>query len=142
MGGNFCKLCKKEAKLRYSHILPEFFYSNMYDEKHRALKVASDEKERYFQKGIREYLLCQECETKLSRYEGYAAKLIREIPNFSPDTSGLFLYSENVDYLRLKLFQLSIIWRASISKDRMFESVKLGRHEEKIRKMLDEAKSR
>ena len=140
MGGDICRLCLKESELRHSHILPEFFYSSLYDEKHRTMLVASDEKEKLIQKGTREYLLCQRCETKLSRYEGYAAKLIREIPSFSTDSSGLFLYSENIDYIQFKLFQLSIIWRAGISKDRMFESVKLGKHEEKIRKMIDEQK--
>jgi len=73
--GDICKLCKKEAELRYSHILPEFLYSGVYDELHRTLEITPDD-ERTIQKGIREYLLCQKCETKLSRYETYAAKLL------------------------------------------------------------------
>ena len=30
-----CKLCLKENKLSRSHIIPEFFYKPLYDEKHR-----------------------------------------------------------------------------------------------------------
>ncbi len=132
-----CKLCKKEAELRRSHILPEFLYADIYDETHRALAV-SREKVKVFQKGIREYLLCQQCETKLSRYEKYAKDLIQKIPGFSRDASGKFLYLDAVDYCRFKLFQLSILWRASISTNVAFRQVELGHHEEVIRRMIDQ----
>jgi len=138
MKGEFCRLCQKKRQLRNSHVLPEFFYKKMYDEKHRALQVPSDAREKFVQKGIREYLLCQECETKLSRYEKYAVEIIREIPEFLTDSSGLFTYFENVEYSRFKLFQLSLIWRAGITSDKMFENVSLGKHEEKLRKMIDD----
>src|SRR5215208_423205 len=137
MSGDICKLCKAKVELRYSHILPEFFYLSLYDELHRTMFVPSDEKEKLAQKGVREYLLCQACETKLSKYEGYASKLIQKISDFSKDASGLFVYSDRVDYRQLKLFQLSILWRASVSQEKMFGQVDLGpRHEERIRSML------
>jgi hypothetical protein len=73
MSGDVCKLCKKSAKLSYSHILPEFFCSSVYDSLHRTMLVSSSEKEKLIQKGVREYLLRPECETKLSHYEGYVS---------------------------------------------------------------------
>ncbi len=136
VGGNICRLCLKEGELRNSHILPEFLYGNSYDEKHRTLLI-SREGEMIVQKGIREKLLCQNCETKLSRYEKYAKELILEIPNFARDDNLGLLYSENVDYVKLKLFQLSILWRASISSHVAFYQVNLGPHENRIRTMLD-----
>ena len=132
-----CKLCREESELRYSHILPEFLYSGVYDELHRTLEITPDD-ERTIQKGIREYLLCQKCETKLSRYETYAAKLIRSIPDFHHNEARRLLCSDDIDYLQFKLFQLSIIWRASISENPGFTQVNLGPHEEKVRQMLDE----
>jgi hypothetical protein len=139
MAGDTCKLCHTETKLRNSHILPEFFYLPLYDDLHRAVSVPSDGKEKLVQKGVREYLLCQECETKFSRYEGYAAKLLQEISSFSRDPSGLFVYSDGIDYKKFKLFQLSILWRAGVSQKKMFVQVDLGlKHEEKIRRMLVE----
>jgi len=136
LGGNICRLCLKESELRNSHILPEFLYANVYDEIHRALAISKEE-EKYFQKGVREHLLCQQCETKLSRYEKYAKETIQRIPSFSRDASGKFLYLNGVDYSRLKLFQLSILWRAGISTNEAFKQVELGRHEEVIRHMID-----
>jgi len=127
----------KEAELRNSHILPEFMYGNLYDEKHRTLLI-SREDEKVVQKGVREKLLCQSCETKLSKYEKYAKELICDIPNFARDNNLGLLYSDSVDYVKLKLFQLSVLWRASISSNDLFQQVKLGPHEEKIRAMLNE----
>lgn len=136
MGGNYCKLCKKEEKLCNSHILPEFFYLDLYEEhKHKIIQITK-ENEKFLQKGIREYLLCQQCETKLSKYEKYAKELIVEIPNFSRDNDLGILYSDNVDYHKFKLFQLSLLWRSGISTHKAFAQVNLGPHEEKIRLML------
>lgn len=138
VGGNICRLCLKESELRNSHILPEFLYENLYDELHRTMLVSSGEKEKLIQKGVREYLLCQQCETKLSRYEGYATTVIQDIPTFEGHSSGNFIFSNNIDYRLFKLFQLSILWRGSVSKNQMFANVNLGKHhEEKVRVMLD-----
>ena len=136
MDTGICRLCLKEEKLCNSHILPEFFYLDIYED-HRSL-IISKEGEKVIQKGLREHLLCQQCETKLSRYEKYAKELILRISNFSRDENLGLLYSEDTDYSKFKLFQLSILWRASISSHMAFAQVNLGPHEEKIRRMLDE----
>jgi|SRR5215207_1896578 len=136
MSGDVCKLCRKSAKLSYSHILPEFLFSSVYDDLHRTMLVSSSEKEKLIQKGVREYLLCQECETKLSRYEGYAVDVIKNLPDFEEDLADSFIFSNDIDYKLFKLFQLSILWRSSISRNQMFTNVNLERHEEKIRLML------
>jgi hypothetical protein len=137
--GGICRLCLKESELRNSHILPEFFYLNVYESRdaHRTLEITHEAK-RTIQKGLREYLFCQECETKLSRYEGYAAKLIRDISILQRNTAEKYLRLENIDYLNFKLFQLSILWRASIAQGVAFMQVKLGPHEEIIRNMLND----
>ncbi len=46
------------------------------------------------------------------------------------------LLVEGVDYVRLKLFLLSVLWRMGVSKLHFFREVGLGPHEGKIRKML------
>ena len=137
--GGICLLCLKESELRNSHILPEFFYLKTYEsrEAHRTLEITHDA-ERTIQKGLREYLFCQECETKLSRYEGYAAKLVKDISNSKSNNGEKYLRLEHIDYLRFKLFQLSILWRASIAKGVAFTQVSLGPHEEIIRSMLND----
>ncbi|MCF6281077.1 MAG: hypothetical protein L3J28_02525 [Candidatus Polarisedimenticolaceae bacterium] len=121
-----------------SHIIPEFIYKSLYDEKHRfhvisTYKQKDREKE---QKGIRERLLCIDCEQHISRYENYARKVLFggvEITVLNED-GGIVV--SDIDYKLFKLFQLSILWRASISNHKMFKDVSLGPHELTIRKML------
>ncbi len=73
-----CKLCKKDKKLMNSHIIPEFIYKPLYDEKHRFHVISTyKQKDRpKEQKGIRERLLCLDCEQHISRYEDYARKVL------------------------------------------------------------------
>ena len=133
-----CKLCLRVRPLRDSHIIPEWLYAPLYDSKHRAISVNSDpgKSEQYIQKGIREKLLCEECETKLSLYETHAAKIARDIEVAKPDSTGNFIIVEGVDYSKFKLFELSLLWRASVSSHQMFAAVKLDEDEEKLRQLL------
>lgn len=78
-----CKLCCKEKDLRHSHILPEFMYQNLYDTSPKRFYIlnvdldnSANSKRKIEQKGIREYLLCGDCEVQLSKYENYAAEII------------------------------------------------------------------
>ena len=59
-----CILCQQEKRLCDSHIIPEFAYADIYDDKHRAVTfspIAPDER-KFEQKGVRDKLLCTDCE--------------------------------------------------------------------------------
>jgi len=133
-----CKLCLEESELMNSHIIPEYFYTPMYDSKHRFMQLSTEpEKSTTFkQKGIREYLLCSSCEQKFSLYEQYVSQLFfhKGTRNFNQDDKKLI--AEGVDYSLMKLFQMSILWRASISSLEIFGDVQLGAHENILRELL------
>jgi len=121
-----------------SHIIPEFIYKPLYDEKHRFHVISTYKKKDRpkEQKGIRERLLCLDCEQHISRYEDYARKVLFGGVEISVlNESGGIIVSE-IDYNCFKLFQLSILWRASVSNHKMFKNVQLGKHESIIRKMI------
>jgi hypothetical protein len=121
--------------------LPEWVYQPLYDEKHRiqVLSLLPELPNQYKQKGMREKLLCEACEQKLSVWEGYARSVF-----VSPKTpltwtrpSEKLIHVTNLDYSRMKLFELSVLWRAGASKLQFFDQVKLGRsHEERLRSRL------
>lgn len=133
-----CRLCLKMAVLSESHVIPEFLYPPTYDEKHRAIKATSQltNGEPFIQKGLRERLLCQTCETLLSKYESYAAGVIKKIQGASPEPGDRTVEFEGIDYARFKLFQLSLLWRASIAEGDMFAYISLGDHEDDVREMI------
>lgn len=72
-----CRLCKKPAQLCHSHILPEFLYRPLYDDKHRfSVLTKNVEGYQYLQRGLTERMLCAKCERQLSAHERYAADVM------------------------------------------------------------------
>lgn len=133
-----CRLCCGDKELCDSHIVPEFLYAAVYDEKHR-LKLIPDTTERrprYEQLGLREPLLCKSCENTLSDWEGHARQVMYETDRYEQVAESRRLVIKGVDYKKMKLFQLSLLWRAGISKLESFRNVCLGPHEERIRRRL------
>lgn len=143
MIGN-CKLCGLERELKHSHILPEFMYQNLYDSSPKRfykLQVDLDNsvnsKIKIEQKGVREYLLCGNCEVRLSKYENYAAETIyaKNLKNTAyvkkateTNSQQLFTYEYvGFSYINFKNFLLSLLWRIIIS-----ESFKTPEIDEKI----------
>lgn len=135
-----CGLCLKDRDLRNSHVIPEFLYKPLYDAKHRAMGVHGQghKKWQYLQKGLREKLLCQDCEQLLNdHYEKYFHYFWFEKSPLPFECEHDKIYEiDGIDYAKFKLFHLSILFRASISSLRTFSQVSLGPHEERIRAML------
>jgi len=138
-----CKLCYKDKELKDSHIIPETFYSGLYDKKHRALPIHHETNDlRLIQKGIREKLLCAECEVKISKWESILKRDLIDIANIDSKylkisrLENKILKVENIRYKEFKLAVLSILWRMSISSHEFFRSYSLGPYEEKLRNIL------
>jgi hypothetical protein len=135
-----CALCLFEKELQNSHIIPEFIYEHLYDDKHRyhVLSTTVKDYKRMSQKGVRESLLCKDCERKLSKWERYASLVLKGGLELEAEVAadGRAVTINGVDYQSFKLFQLSILWRAGVSTLKMFNQVKLGPYAETLRLML------
>jgi hypothetical protein len=134
-----CKLCLKESKLSDSHIIPEYFYKGIYDDKHKLTSLSTEPKENLKRrsKGLYEKMLCEECENMINiEYENYGINILDGALGSFKYNLSKFTIINNVDYAKFKLFQLSILWRASVARNSFFSLISLGPHEEKIRKML------
>lgn len=135
-----CRLCLEDRTLRRSHIVPEFLHKPLYDEKHRARRLdLGAEEPAYLQKGLRELLLCADCEQLLN--DEY------EKPFLAEWREGRLLpqrllpsdihYVTGVDYATIKLFLLSVLFRAGVSSLGAFSGVTLGpKHEARLRTMV------
>ena len=113
-------------------------YKSMYDENNRLHCISSipNKANTQRQKGEWEWLLCFDCEQHISKYERYASLLLKGGTEIGIREGKGVIEISNINYKLFKLFQLSIIWRASISTRPIFKEVSLGKHEEIIRKML------
>ena len=113
-------------------------YEAMYDEKHRfhSISLCPDGRVKYMQKGAYEKLLCFACEQKLSVYEAYAKRVFFGGLTLTARRNLGSVEFQGIDYAQLKLFQLSILWRAGVSKLDFFGNIRLGPHQERIRSIL------
>lgn len=139
-----CKLClSTRVEIRDSHIIPEYFYKHIYTTKHTFIPINKngDSELAIKQKGYRERLLCQSCETKLSIWENGLSQLMLElIQNTSNKIAitkiGKCLFIDRIDYSNIKKAILSIFWRMSISNNSFFSGYSLGKYNEDFRKIL------
>ncbi len=135
--GKKCALCTEREDLRDSHIFSEFFYQDLYNEQHIFLQISLDSATRPIPrpKGLYEPLLCGQCEEHLNKsFETPGAQIVESILKRLPTAKQEI--AMQVDYRAFRLFQLSLIWRASVASRQEFSSVRLGPHEERMRLML------
>lgn len=155
-----CKLCLADKQLqRESHIIPQFMYDQLLSDEGYFHKIKRDTIKEYSSgKSVKEFItgeydgniLCAECDKeRIGKLEDYAAKVFQfidhklesfkkiEIEQYTNENGMSGKLIKKINYSKLKLFLLSILWRASISKRDFFDQVKLGnKHEEIIRKMI------
>lgn len=134
-----CPLCGEYKLLCDSHILPEFVYRPTYNQTHSAVKVdIIKNKFGKTQKGFSEWMLCTKCEKLLNKWETYFANVwFHKDHRLRPlKLEEDLIFIKGLDYKKFKLFHLSIIWRAGVSKRSEFDAVRIGPHAEKIRIML------
>jgi hypothetical protein len=125
-------------------------YKELYDEKHFIYQITFGEKTKPKNRPTGEYesnIFCEECDNRIinQRYEDYASKVyygsekdtnIKHRRERSEDSVLEWTIVKNISYEKFKLFLLSVLWKSSISSRPFFQEVKLGPHEEKIRKMI------
>ena len=144
-----CALCLGSEPLVNSHVIPKFFYKPLRDEKGRFERYPLKKGVKPLQDGLKEPLLCGQCEQHLANnFETYSIKVLNNpvgLPCFIMENTSnipfLRIGIADVDYKKFRLFQLSILWRASVSTLPDFSEVNLGKHEEILRKMIRDVDS-
>ena len=90
-----------------------------------------------YDKGI----LCRECEDKFEIWDNYGIKiLLKEFAKFDKVAEPgevIAYFTRKYDYALLKLFFISILWRASVSGHPYYSKVNLGVYEHIAKEMLE-----
>lgn len=146
-----CKLCLQDKPLlKKSHIIPNFMYRGLFDLDHSIYKIdieKFDDSQKLHTGEFEANILCANCDNVIiGRNESYAKKILYggrltlgeniTLQNRVNQHGVKTTHGKGVDYAKFKLFLLSILWRASISKREFFKNVYLGPYEEEIRQML------
>ena len=134
-----CKLCDLEKDIIRSHIIPDSFYREIKKGSGGNFVLINNDpnsKMQVSQTGVWEHLLCAECDNKLGRYDGYALNFCKQYWG-TIITNEKRLIASNVDYKLMRLFQISVLWRAQITTRYEFQSSKFHpKHEARLKQMI------
>lgn len=131
-----CRYCGNTRELKESHIIPKSFYFQGYQGEYLSISKNGAINKVHYKNGIKEYLLCHDCEEILGIYDNEAKKFfydkIRQYGQYTGD--GYILKREYVNYNKLRKFFISLVWRASISS--RLPHISLGKYEDIALKIL------
>ncbi|MBK7853086.1 MAG: hypothetical protein IPJ66_18700 [Bacteroidetes bacterium] len=149
-----CKMCLKEHVVMHkdSHIIPWSFYkrAGLFSEggkmlypDHSTGEVGNWKNSKSNNGEYERHIFCVDCELLLKSYEDYGGDLLsNELKEKITRTKGVlpngfeFIQYGNINYAKLKLFFLSIFWRASISVREIFNLKFDPKVEEDLRLMI------
>jgi hypothetical protein len=139
-----CRWCEQSTTLIRAHIIPEAFYAPIMGDSGKVvilqpseLKAAQFTSTGIYDPGI----LCSKCDGLLGQLDEYGLKIFKGPPSESDRVTVGFLPGYDLhcdDVPRAQMFLLSVLWRASVTSQRFFQTVNLGRkYEDKIRHLID-----
>ena len=90
--------------------------------------------------GIYDQIVCLECERMFQEYDRYAKNFLLGYDGVKQEIRDgeekLAYIVPEYDYHNLKMFILSVLWRASVSMQPFFEKIKLGPYENEIKELI------
>lgn len=145
-----CKLClQQKPLLRKSHIIPDWMYFGLFDDKHKVAMVdIINSTSKRPSTGIYDGgLFCQTCDNEvLGALEHYGKTILYSLDSFRDffsweniiDSGGLrSAMLDKVDYIKFKLFLLSLLYRMHLSNHPFFSQVDIGdSHAEFLREKI------
>jgi hypothetical protein len=131
-----CPFCTLPGKKVKAHIIPRAFFEDISAD---GSMLKQRELECYPKKmpvGVYDDgIWCLSCETKYGGWDNYAIDVLRTpLENFLALPSAYELEIDKPE--ELKLFFISLIWRASTSSQRLFNNVSLGKFADTAKRLL------
>jgi hypothetical protein len=140
-----CRFCNIRPCTVDAHIIPKSFFVEHADAKYPSREVTDLENVFPKKRPVGVYdsgILCDRCESRFSPYDDYGYRFFHPLVEYSLQTNGQGAYAyviKDVDYDKLKLFLLAVLWRASVSTQDFYAGVNLGTDEERIRHLLEQS---
>ena len=138
-----CKFCGNDRKLIKAHVIPEAFFrrSRSNPTSLRLITNRAGEHEKRAPIGMYDRaLVCGDCESLWKTWDEYAQILLADPPLNSEARyrNGKILAHivKDYDYDKLKLFFISMLWRASASTQPFFSKIMLGPFEQAAKELI------
>jgi hypothetical protein len=132
-----CKFCNNISTLVESHVIPKGLYWELVKENGKPSIEMSPHDGEYPARrpgGYYDYFLCSEHEKQFNDWDTYACELLRS--GIPARTNGGWIF-QDINYSSIKLFFLSLLWRAHSAKIKFFDRIDLGPHANRIRNLIE-----
>jgi hypothetical protein len=141
-----CKFCGNDRKLIKAHVIPEGFFRRFRSSPNslRLITNEAGEHEKRAPVGVYDKaIVCGGCESLWKTWDEYAQLLLADTPLNSEVRyhKGQLLAHivKDFDHDKLKLFFISILWRASASTQPFFSKIELGPFEKAAKQHISTA---
>src|SRR5271166_758707 len=139
-----CRMCGETKPLVKAHIISKKFFESLKQDKPYGVLVDSNKPiksaGKFRQAGVYDNeILCEDCEKKFSEFDRYGWQILgpMAVDRPPPDSKGeTYVYKIDCDTDKLRRFILSVLWRASVSKNPFYSAVNLGPYETTVRTRL------
>lgn len=146
MGVGTCQLCRSDGvSLVKAHIIPKSLYGDALDHQEGPAKLISDIRGNFPRRSrIGVYddgIVCAICEALFSPWDDYAHELLfqtQATKEHQHDGKVVAYEFDGIDYVKLKLFFISLLWRAHVSTQQFFRAVNVGPFAATLVKMIQE----
>lgn len=137
-----CRLCQKETtKFVDSHIIAQSIHAlstSPTDPTGAKLVYSKDSiYPKSSKTGVYSRFLCMNCESIFQEWEDHALEIFKQTYKITIPTKLTHIKLDRFDYDKLKLFFMSILWKADASNHDFYRRVDVGtKHRETLRKIL------
>ncbi|WP_156966940.1 MULTISPECIES: hypothetical protein [Paraburkholderia] len=133
-----CRMCSTVGPFVKSHIVPSAFVSPLRPEGEDAAvrMYPTDGRAKNVWTGVYGRFLCPECEKLMQPWDDYGTELFLQEPRVAQGPDVLLVGDGTFNYQKLKLFVMSMVWRASVCGHEYFARVRLDEREDEYRQRL------
>lgn len=133
-----CNLCKKpDVPLVNSHIIPKSICQSITGTE--GMIISNKTYDKRSQTGEYDKIVCNECERLFNKWDDAIVKFRKQILDNLPKNKPLpdFIEIKDYQYSEIKLFFISLLWRADVCNRSLFEDVDVGEfHRTKLSSMI------
>lgn len=135
-----CKFCLNEKKLIKAHIIPAGFFRRLNDGEIGPKLLHEKEYPKKAPLGVYDStILCGDCEKIFGDWDAHAQEIMSLQSIGEPLAVGDKIVAHKIsafDYDKLKLFFVSLVWRASVSSHKFYSRISLGPWESVAKNMI------
>lgn len=145
--GMICRYCEDGTDVVNAHVVPAGFFRRLRSDA-GPMRILANNHEDYPRRAptwvYDSTILCSGCEPRFGEWDQYGQEILADVPLGVPQKIGSHIVGYELAewrYEPLKLFFVSLAWRASVSTHDFYRRIRLGPYESQAKAMLESSRA-